>query len=120
MNSAAIIYVKISSVKSTFGGISTTFQEDIVAMVSVTRQKPPSVSSKNNTGSGSVPPKDTPKGKFPPFLRHFKASAATDVVVYKVGNTKECDGVNLTVRVNPTKRENQRAKLERYFPECVS
>ena len=27
--------------------------------------------------------------------------------------------VNLTVRVNPTKRENQRAKLERYFLECV-
>ena len=28
--------------------------------------------------------------------------------------------VNLTVMVNPTKRENQRAKLERYFLECVS
>ena len=28
--------------------------------------------------------------------------------------------VNLTVRVNPTKRESQRAKLERYFLECVS
>ena len=60
-------------------------------MVSVTRQKPPSVYSNNNTGSGSVPPKDTPKGKFPPFLHHFKASAANDAVVYKVGNTKEYD-----------------------------
>ena len=28
--------------------------------------------------------------------------------------------VNLTVRVNPTKQESQRAKLERYFLECVS
>ena len=27
--------------------------------------------------------------------------------------------VNLTVRVNPTNRESQRAKLERYFLECV-
>ena len=27
---------------------------------------------------------------------------------------------NLTVRVNPTKRENQRAKLEKYFLDCVS
>ena len=28
--------------------------------------------------------------------------------------------INLTVRVNPAKRESQRAKLERYFTECVS
>ena len=28
--------------------------------------------------------------------------------------------VNLTVRVNPTKRDSQRAKMERYFLECVS
>ena len=28
--------------------------------------------------------------------------------------------VNLTVRVNTTKRENQQEKLERYFLECVS
>ena len=28
--------------------------------------------------------------------------------------------VNLTDRVDPTKRESQRAKLERYFLECVS
>ena len=28
--------------------------------------------------------------------------------------------VNLTIRVNPNKWENQRAKLERYFLEWVS
>ena len=28
--------------------------------------------------------------------------------------------VNLSVRTNPTKQENQRAKLVRYFIECVS
>ena len=38
-----------------------------------------------------------------------------------VPNLRSLQGcVNLTVRVNPTKLENQRAKLERYFLECVS
>ena len=36
MKSAAIKYLKISSVNSTFGGSSTILQEDIVTMVSVT------------------------------------------------------------------------------------
>ena len=39
MNSAAIKYVKISFTNSTFDGSSTTLQEDIVAMVSITRKK---------------------------------------------------------------------------------
>ena len=38
-----------------------------------------------------------------------------------VPNLRSLQGsVNLTIRVNPAKRENQRAKLERYFLECVS
>ena len=38
-----------------------------------------------------------------------------------VPNLRPLQGcVNLTVRVNPTKQEIQRAKLERYFLECVS
>ena len=37
-----------------------------------------------------------------------------------VPNLRSLQGcVNLTVRVNPTKRDNQQAKLERYFLECV-
>ena len=34
--------------------------------------------------------------------------------------TEEDEGVNLTIRVNPAKRESQREKLERYFLECIS
>ena len=38
-----------------------------------------------------------------------------------VSNLRSLQGcVNLTVRVNPTKRESQRAILERYFLGCVS
>ena len=38
-----------------------------------------------------------------------------------VPNLRSLQGcANLTVRVNPTKRESQRAKLERNFLECVS
>ena len=38
-----------------------------------------------------------------------------------VPNLRSLQGcVNLTVRVNPTKRESHREKMERYFLECVS
>ena len=38
-----------------------------------------------------------------------------------VPNLRSLQGcVNLTVRVNPTKQEIQRAQLERYFLGCVS
>ena len=37
----------------------------------------------------------------------------------KVNENSDKD-VNLTVMVNPTKRESQQEKLERYFLECVS
>ena len=38
-----------------------------------------------------------------------------------VPNLRSLQGcVNLTVSVNPAKRESQRAKLEKYFLECVS
>ena len=37
-----------------------------------------------------------------------------------VAHNVESRTVNLTVRANPTKRESQRTKLERYFLECVS
>ena len=37
-----------------------------------------------------------------------------------VPNLRSLQGcVNLTVRMNPTKRESQREKLETYFLECV-
>ena len=37
-----------------------------------------------------------------------------------VPNLRSLQGcVNLTVRMNPTKRESQQAKLVRYFLECV-
>ena len=43
----------------------------------------------------------------------------TEEVMDKNGHSASYISVNLTVRVNPTKRESQRAKLETYFLECI-
>ena len=49
---------------------------------------------------------------------HHRAVCSKYLHVPNLRSLKGC--VNLTVRVNPTKRDNQQAKLERYFLECVS
>ena len=49
---------------------------------------------------------------------HHRAVRSKYLHVPNLHSLQGC--VNLTVRVNPTKRESQRAKLERYFIQCVS
>ena len=55
------------------------------------------------------------------WLLHFGCvSEELRVVVAKLENWMSNSSVNLTVRVDTNKRESQRAKLERYFLECIS
>ena len=49
---------------------------------------------------------------------HHRAVRSKYLHVPNLSSLKGCD--NLTIRVNPTKRESQRAKLEGCFLECVS
>lgn len=85
LNSAVEKYNQIKSEQDgEFNGSSTTIQEDVVAMLTAKTKKRKAEEKKE--------PEPTPDPKKPPFLRHFKHTAASDAPLYKVGDTKEWDG----------------------------
>ena len=92
MNSAALKYFKISANGSgSFGGSSTTISEDIVSMmaaVSKKRTAPPTSKKKVATNFGEDETNPKSAKNLPPFVRHFKATTASDAANFKVGDTK--------------------------------
>jgi hypothetical protein len=104
MNSAALKYVKISAEHAgSFQGRSTTLQDDIVAMVAAsTKRKAASVADKVPTKRSSAPPDKT---SFPPFVTHYKDPSGK---AYKVGDTKEWNGVEYHFCDTPNHRHRHK------------
>ena len=97
MNSAVIKYTKISSLTTDgFKGSSNTLQEDIVAMVASAKRKRAAPANVHRD-SPSDTSTDSRKSTSPPFLRHFKTSAASDAKPYVVGHSKVHDGTTYYV-----------------------
>ena len=96
MNSAALKYVKISANGSgSFGGRSTTISEDIVSMMAAVSKKRTALPTSNKkiaTKFGEDEPNPKYAKTLPPFVRHFKATAASNTATFKVGDTKEWKG----------------------------
>ena len=90
MNTASLKYVKISANGSgSFGGSSTTISKDIVSMMdAVSKKRNLAPTSKKKIVTSDEPNQKSAKD-LPPFVRHFKATAASDAATFKVGNTKE-------------------------------
>lgn len=88
LNSAVEKYNQIKSEQDgNFNASSNTIQEDVVAMLTAkakqgTKRKPDDKKTAETE----------PEPKKPPFLRHFKHSAASDAPLYKVGDVKEWEG----------------------------
>ena len=93
MNTASVKYVKISANSSgSFRGSITTIRIDTVSMMAAVSKKrtPPPTSKKKIATSNEPNPKSSKT--LPPFVCHFKATAASDAATFKVGNTKEWKG----------------------------
>jgi hypothetical protein len=92
MNTAVIKYNKIAgSADNGFQGSATTVQEDIVAMSSAATRKRTAPVLASGKPKSKHPPatSDSDKSKaYPPFVKHFKASTATDAAPYKLGDKK--------------------------------
>lgn len=89
LNSAVEKYNQIKSEHDgNFNASSTTIQEDVVAMITANTKKRKAEDKKDDKKE----PDPSPDPKKPPFLRHFKHTAASDAPLYKVGDTKEWDG----------------------------
>ena len=95
MNSTALKYIKISASESGFGGSSTTISEYILYMMASVSNKhsspitnKPVVTDKSSTKTAKT---------LPPFVRHFKATNASDAAVFEIGDSKEWKGeTNMT------------------------
>ena len=90
MKSSSLKYIKISAIGPGFGGGSTTISEDIVpTMASVSKKHSAPVTNKSIvTDEFSTKIAKT----LPPFVRHFKATNASDAAIFKVEDSKDWKG----------------------------
>lgn len=109
LNSAVNKYNQIVSEQGgSFNGSSSTIQEDIVAMFAAkkgTKRSTPSVTTDTDPDASKTA--DT-EPKKPPFLRHYKHTKASDSPLYKIGDTKEWQGVTYHFCDAPTHRDRVR------------
>ena len=121
MNSDALKYVKIlTNGSGSFGGSSTTISEDIVSMIAAVSKKRtalPTSKKKIATKFGEDELKPKSAKTLLPFVRHFKATTASDAANFKVGDTKEWKGDTWYVCDCPNHRD--RLKWHSHTaPEC--
>ena len=93
MNAAVNKATKIISSDDIAHWRSTSVEEDVVAMLAAANK--PASAKRAPPNKAPTDPSDigtAQKPKLPPFVRHFKASAADDSTKFKVGDTKVFEG----------------------------